>query len=411
MKAVVLEIRDGEAAVLKKDGTIVKYTGPCEVGDTIEIGDAKGKMSAVKLRRYAVAAAAAAAVVIGTGSYSYVYAMPYAYVSMDVNPSVEFTLNRKEQVIAAEAVNDDAKPFIKDYESEMPKRADVNEAVGYATSWFYEEAYFDAEDTDGVLVNVTSDDAKECERLQSSVTETMDAVAEIHQKSVPLRMNSSTPKERDEARKNGISAGQFMEKKAPENTEVVRTGPVEQEETTDLPDAPANENRPEDGRPENTAIPEGTTPGEANGQHHSDSNESHEHKKPPTEGSGSSGQNQQNTNGGQQNGQSQGGQGQHITPTTPEGNTAPTGNTAPAESTTTDSVQTVPADNNGMSGNPNNPQSPQGSDQSGNQQPQENAGTDNGQQGQPPSNGGGTTGGDGGGTPGGDAGGAPGGAP
>ena len=45
MKAVVLEIRDGEAAILREDGVVVRVRRQCEVGDTIELAEEKKILS------------------------------------------------------------------------------------------------------------------------------------------------------------------------------------------------------------------------------------------------------------------------------------------------------------------------------------------------------------------------------
>jgi hypothetical protein len=56
--------------------------------------------------RMAFAALAAAFVIMIGGGYS-AYALPSSYVSIDVNPSIELTLNRFDRVIAATAYNAD----------------------------------------------------------------------------------------------------------------------------------------------------------------------------------------------------------------------------------------------------------------------------------------------------------------
>ena len=70
MRAVVLEKKNGIAAVLKEDGTFATFKGNCEVGDEVEISDApqftllsKGAVG-TKVRRYGLAAAAATAAAI-----------------------------------------------------------------------------------------------------------------------------------------------------------------------------------------------------------------------------------------------------------------------------------------------------------------------------------------------------------
>lgn len=64
------------------------------------------KKSPMPRFRMAFAAALVAFVVMIGGGYS-VYAMPESYVSIDVNPSVELTLNRFDRVLSAAAYNGD----------------------------------------------------------------------------------------------------------------------------------------------------------------------------------------------------------------------------------------------------------------------------------------------------------------
>ena len=47
MKAIVLEIKNGEAAVLREDGIVVTTRQKCRVGDTIEVDD-RVKIGGVK---------------------------------------------------------------------------------------------------------------------------------------------------------------------------------------------------------------------------------------------------------------------------------------------------------------------------------------------------------------------------
>ena len=72
-----------------------------------------------KRRRLRVLRAAACAVCLVLlffcgGIYYRMYFTPVAYIDFDVNPSVEFTVNRFGKVIALLAYNDDGQEILKD---------------------------------------------------------------------------------------------------------------------------------------------------------------------------------------------------------------------------------------------------------------------------------------------------------
>ena len=118
MKAVVLEIRKNEAAVLCKDGQIVKIRRKdLTVGETIEISAAEicpDKKTVVykQLRKYGTVAAAAAILLGFGGNHIYNTALACSYVSLDINPSIEYTLNRQDRVLDVTAVNEDAEEIV-----------------------------------------------------------------------------------------------------------------------------------------------------------------------------------------------------------------------------------------------------------------------------------------------------------
>lgn len=63
--------------------------------------------------RYAIACCAMLAVVLcGLGGYS-LYQTPVSYISVDINPSVELSLNRFDRVIEATAYNDDGAQILQ----------------------------------------------------------------------------------------------------------------------------------------------------------------------------------------------------------------------------------------------------------------------------------------------------------
>ena len=105
MKAVIVAVEGRYAAALTQDGrmTRVRNRGYA-LGQTVE---PEALTAASPLRKASAWAAAAAAALVLLGGGGYLYASPYAYVSLDVNPSVEYVLNRFDRVLQATAVNED----------------------------------------------------------------------------------------------------------------------------------------------------------------------------------------------------------------------------------------------------------------------------------------------------------------
>ena len=116
MKSVVLEIKGKFAAVLSDDGSIKKvknrnYAVGQEIWSIQKEEDLKMKNLPIT-KKIALCASCAAIMLFGTGAGVWVYAAPYSYVSLDVNPSIEYTLNRLDRVIKVKAVNDDGQAIL-----------------------------------------------------------------------------------------------------------------------------------------------------------------------------------------------------------------------------------------------------------------------------------------------------------
>ena len=113
MKAVVLEIKNGYAAVLKEDGTVIKIRRECEVGETIILSGKEenpGKpMRFTRTARIIIRVAAVLlAAFIGCGAY---YLTATAATKVEVTgaeATITLSLNHFNRVIAVAAVGDDA---------------------------------------------------------------------------------------------------------------------------------------------------------------------------------------------------------------------------------------------------------------------------------------------------------------
>jgi len=118
MKAVIVEIREKYVAALSDDGCIVKIkNNNYAIGQVIEMK----KQITNKFKRIAICTASAVALVIAGGVY--VYTTPYTYVSLDVNPSIEYSLNRFERVLSVKGVNSDGDEILKEINPSSKLRA------------------------------------------------------------------------------------------------------------------------------------------------------------------------------------------------------------------------------------------------------------------------------------------------
>ena len=108
MKAAVLEIKNKYAAVLTKDGRVERIP---DRGYTVGQETEMPKKSIIYSGAFRTIAAAAALFIVITGLGITGYRRnlkEYAYVTVDVNPSLEYAVNAKRKVLKVSALNADA---------------------------------------------------------------------------------------------------------------------------------------------------------------------------------------------------------------------------------------------------------------------------------------------------------------
>jgi hypothetical protein len=166
MKAVVLEIKDGYAAVLRDDGTVSRFKN-----NNYSTGDVIYMKSSKCVRRnpisYIVIAAAAFLLMVGVGAWA--YSSPVYYVSLDINPSIAMEANLFERVIGIEFLNEDARDLLEGLDLQNKT---VEEAIAEIVSLLAAAGYLD---DDGNLVIATA--AKDEEKAKQ-LAEKLMATAE-----------------------------------------------------------------------------------------------------------------------------------------------------------------------------------------------------------------------------------------
>lgn len=170
MKAIIVEIRKDKAALLSDDGCIVRvknrnYTIGQEVDMTM-----KNKLSFSK-----ITALVAACMMVFLGGNAYAYFTPTAYVSLDVNPSIEFSVNRFDRVLSAKGVNDDGSEILAEIELAHLKNKNIEEAITLTVNEIAAAGYLNGNGNGIAIATAAKDKDKAAELATDLETAANDA--------------------------------------------------------------------------------------------------------------------------------------------------------------------------------------------------------------------------------------------
>ncbi len=202
MKAVIVEIRGETAAALGRDGSVFKVKNHAyAVGQTIDVR--RGGFS----RQLAVLAAAAAAVFLIVGAGIHTYLSPYSLVSLDVNPSLQYTLNRLGLVLSVEAVNGDGDELLQEVGT-LNNRS-IEDAISITVKQIAEDGYFDGDEPGGMVIAASSHDEQEAARLAENAKETALRATQESEKEVVVAAMTVDEGKVQAAKELGVSPGKL----------------------------------------------------------------------------------------------------------------------------------------------------------------------------------------------------------
>lgn len=131
-----------------------------------------------RLRTAGLAAAAClCAVVLSSGIAAYQNSRVESIIGIDVNPSIELSVNRKEKVLKAEPLNEDAEVILDDMDLE---NVDLDIAVNALIGSMVRNGYLTELDN-AILVTVANDDTKKASVLRQDVVIDIEESLEAHQ--------------------------------------------------------------------------------------------------------------------------------------------------------------------------------------------------------------------------------------
>lgn len=202
MKGIIVEIKNEDVVVLSKDGTICKMQNhDYKIGDEINMNE-KQKAGPRFIRWGVSIAAACALFTIGAFAYS----TPAGYVSLDVNPSVEYTINMFDRVIEVKAINDDGTELLT--ELNLMNKS-IGKAIEQTTAKLIEEGYITDDENGGVIISTYGADTEDAQKLAEQLKERISAYIEEEGKIADVESEAIGEARVQEARELGVSPGKL----------------------------------------------------------------------------------------------------------------------------------------------------------------------------------------------------------
>lgn len=151
--------------------------------------------------------AIAAALMLFVGIFFMVQPTVDSIVSIDVNPSIELSVDPQDTVVSCRALNEDAVNVLDGMDL---NRMDLGTATNLIIEAMLQEGYLSADSPENtILISVANDDAEKVQRLQSKVTSSVDAtLKQNHTKATILQQSDPvTDDVKSFAKDNNISVG------------------------------------------------------------------------------------------------------------------------------------------------------------------------------------------------------------
>ncbi|MDK2823830.1 MAG: hypothetical protein PWQ67_2349 [Clostridia bacterium] len=219
-KGLVLEINKNKAIVLTPDGQFLErsFTGKTpEIGSEINI---YSKTVNWKIWSMMGIAALLALIIIPFVSMQVLFSpqLAVAYVTIDINPSIELGLDEEDKVISMQALNEEGDLLL---DKVRIKDLPIDQALEVITEAAIKEKYIKPEKENAVIISYTreksvtenhspKDQVQKKEKLvQKVLEEKVKQVIERNQQEAVVEIVQVTPKIRNEANELGLSSGKY----------------------------------------------------------------------------------------------------------------------------------------------------------------------------------------------------------
>ncbi len=231
MKAVIVEIEGNYAIALDKKGDFIKLKKRVsyKVGYEVDIASA----SSFQLRT-AVKIASIAAVfflIVGLSIGAYCYTVPYTYINVDINPSVEITANIFNRIIKVEGINEDGKKLLQNTGS---RNKSIRDGIGSILESAIESGYLKDKKSSAVLFTVSGKSKVKVESLEKDIKNTVAKELKTAKVEADVVIRQISIEKHNESRKAGVSPGkrklieELRELGAKDKEENLEKAPVKQ---------------------------------------------------------------------------------------------------------------------------------------------------------------------------------------
>lgn len=199
---VIIEIKNGKAVLMQNGGAFISVPA----GEGWRQGDVVSIKSPGFRLRPLLALAACFAILLGLGGGGFrLYFTQTALVSVDVNPSIEMSLNRFDRVISAKALN-------REGEDVLAETAWKNRPYGRALESILNEegkkGYFNQ--NTNVVVTVYSANGKKRSALLDGAQKTADEALAAHHVGTKAEVHAVDEGAVEEAHGCGVTAGKYI---------------------------------------------------------------------------------------------------------------------------------------------------------------------------------------------------------
>ncbi len=208
MKSVIVDIKNNFAAALADDGCVRKIKNKNYViGQVIDMKKTTN-MSFKSVSKIAVAACLFVLIALG-GVGAYAYYTPTTYVSLDVNPSIEYELNTFDRVLSVNAVNDDGSEILDNIGLDSLINMPIEDAIQDTVNAIADEGYFDGETTGGIVITTSENDEEKAQQLVEQLEEQVKETVEEKQLDVEIEAMTASRERVQEAKALGVTPGKL----------------------------------------------------------------------------------------------------------------------------------------------------------------------------------------------------------
>jgi hypothetical protein len=217
MKGIIVAKNSESSVLLLSDGTFktVKTLEGFEVGMVLMVNDAQRPRSYYWKKIASMAASVIVVAFIGLGTF--LWSTPAQFINIDINPSVELSVNYFDRIISVNPMNEDGQKLV---ESVSVQACRYESGIELVISTAQEMGYLN--DEEDVLISISSSDQKRVEKAKNDIIEKVSPSMEI------LTFDTE---QREQSIQKGISPGRenIIEK-------VIEIGTdIDKEELTEKP--------------------------------------------------------------------------------------------------------------------------------------------------------------------------------